>query len=49
MRFQLLGPLQVHDGELAVRVPPGKQRALLALLLLTPPQVVPVHRLVDAL
>jgi DNA-binding SARP family transcriptional activator/tetratricopeptide (TPR) repeat protein len=34
MAFCLLGPLTVRDGEVRVPIPPGKQRVLLAALLL---------------
>jgi DNA-binding SARP family transcriptional activator/tetratricopeptide (TPR) repeat protein len=49
LRFAILGPLEVHgpDGPLAVS--PGKQRAILALLLLNAGEVVSRDRLVDAL
>jgi DNA-binding SARP family transcriptional activator len=49
MEFRILGPLEVvEDGRpIALRGP--KQRALLALLLLTPNRPVSVDRLVDAL
>jgi DNA-binding SARP family transcriptional activator/tetratricopeptide (TPR) repeat protein len=34
MQFSILGPLLVHDGETQVDVPKGRQRALLATLIL---------------
>ncbi|GGZ21020.1 SARP family transcriptional regulator [Streptomyces inusitatus] len=48
MRFGVLGPLAVWtaDGELAA-VPEAKVRVLLAALLVTPGQVVPVDRLAE--
>ncbi|MEU0566223.1 BTAD domain-containing putative transcriptional regulator, partial [Nonomuraea sp. NPDC005983] len=46
MRFRLLGPLHVQDGQ----VPgPAKHRALLAALLLSPGRVVPIERLMTVL
>jgi DNA-binding SARP family transcriptional activator len=36
MWFAILGPLQVHDGETAVDVPKGRQRQLLAALIMQP-------------
>jgi DNA-binding SARP family transcriptional activator len=36
MWFAILGPLQVHDGETAVDVPKGRQRGLLAALIMQP-------------
>jgi len=36
MWFAILGPLLVHDGETAVDVPKGRQRGLLAALMLQP-------------
>jgi len=47
--FQILGPLEVADGARPVELTGGKQRALLALLLLHAGRVVPVERLVDDL
>lgn len=49
MEFRLLGPLEVTDGDVAVRVAAGKQRALLAALLLDANRTVPSSRLVDDL
>src|SRR5262249_57001044 len=47
--FRVLGPLEApHDGE-AVALGPTKQRALLALLLLTPGRTMPIARIVDEL
>ncbi len=34
MRFAILGPLLVHDGETPVDVPKGRSRVLLAALLM---------------
>jgi DNA-binding SARP family transcriptional activator len=49
VEFLLLGPLQVRAGDRLVEVPSSRQRAVLALLLLEPNQVVPVSQLVDGL
>ncbi|MEQ4302705.1 BTAD domain-containing putative transcriptional regulator [Plantactinospora sp. B6F1] len=46
MRFGILGPLQVSGGESTVTA--GRDRVVLAVLLLHAPQVVPVDDLVDA-
>jgi DNA-binding SARP family transcriptional activator len=49
MEFRILGALEVeHDGR-AITLGGAKQRALLAVLLLTPNRVVSVDRLIDAL
>ncbi|GGN31136.1 DNA-binding SARP family transcriptional activator/tetratricopeptide (TPR) repeat protein [Actinoplanes campanulatus] len=52
MRWRLLGPMRLHDekagpGAEPVDLGPGKQRCLLASLLMTPRQVVPAGTLVD--
>jgi DNA-binding SARP family transcriptional activator len=49
MEFRILGPLEVWDegGEVAIGGP--KPRALLAVLLLHPNEVVPADRLIDEL
>src|SRR5215218_4084304 len=49
MEFRILGPLEVHDGSGAVRVPGAKERALLADLLVHAGRVVAADRLVDDL
>src|SRR5437764_6896682 len=49
MEFAVLGPLEVSVDGTAVRIPPGKERVLLAALLLNPDEIVSVERLVDAL
>ena len=49
MEFRILGPLEVWDGGAEVPVGGRKPRALLALLLLHPNQVVPADRLIDEL
>ncbi|GAA3066756.1 AfsR/SARP family transcriptional regulator [Streptosporangium carneum] len=49
MEFRILGPLGIaHDGN-ELRVPAGKPRLLLAMLLCHPNEPVPAERLVDAL
>ncbi|MDG4664354.1 BTAD domain-containing putative transcriptional regulator [Mycobacterium sp. 236(2023)] len=48
MRYRLLGPLQVVDGEVPVDIGPRKQRAVLAALLLAQGRVVSTDRLTDA-
>ncbi|MFC4560742.1 BTAD domain-containing putative transcriptional regulator [Nocardiopsis mangrovi] len=47
--FRVLGPLEVVWGARAVRIPAGKQRTLLASLLLSPNDVVPMEDLVGLL
>lgn len=49
MEFRILGPLQVEEQGRALPLGAPKQRALLALLLLTPNRPVSVDRLIDAL
>jgi DNA-binding SARP family transcriptional activator/type II secretory pathway predicted ATPase ExeA/tetratricopeptide (TPR) repeat protein len=50
MEFRLLGPLDARDGSgLPLKLGGGKQRALLAVLLLNLNRTVPVERLVDEL
>ena len=49
MEFQILGPLEVRDDGEPVALGGGKQRALLALLLLRPNEVVSSDRLIDEL
>jgi DNA-binding SARP family transcriptional activator len=49
MDFCLLGPLTVRSGTAVVPIPRGKQRAVLAALLLTAGQVVPLEELAVAL
>ena len=50
MDFRLLGPLEVvGDGGLALSIGTGRQRALLALLLLRANELVPSDRLVEEL
>jgi DNA-binding SARP family transcriptional activator/ABC-type branched-subunit amino acid transport system substrate-binding protein len=49
MEFRILGPLQVREAGREVALGGGKQRALLALLLLNPNEVLSSDRLIDAL
>jgi DNA-binding SARP family transcriptional activator/Tfp pilus assembly protein PilF len=49
MEFCLLGPLAVRVGGALIQVQPGKQRAVLAVLLLNANQVVPVDELAETL
>ncbi len=49
MRFSILGPLEAHEGSRPVAVGGGRQRALLALLLVRAGEVVSRDRLIDAL
>jgi len=48
-QFGLLGPLLVRRGEVTLPVAPGKQRAVLAALLLSTDQVVSLDELTDVL
>src|SRR5919199_3957418 len=47
--FRILGPLEVHAAGVPLPLRTGKQRTLLALLLLSPNEVVSTDRLVDEL
>src|SRR5688500_10318848 len=49
MRFRILGPLEVWDGERQTSVGGPQQRALLAVLLLNANQVVSADRLMGEL
>jgi len=49
LEFGLLGPLLVRRGETVMTIPAGKQRALLAALLLNNGRVVPVDELAEVL
>jgi DNA-binding SARP family transcriptional activator len=49
MRFRILGPLEVWDEGVEVSLGGPKLRALLAVLLLHPNEVVPADRLIDEL
>jgi len=49
MDYRILGPLEVCDGDRGLGLGGDKQRALLAVLLLHPNEVVPADRLIDDL
>jgi peptide/nickel transport system substrate-binding protein len=49
MEFRLLGRLEVRDRGREIRLGRGKQKSLLAVLLLHAGEVVPTERLIDAL
>lgn len=49
MRFQILGPLQVVDGDHAIDLGPLKQRSLLALLLINGNRTVSTSRILEEL
>jgi DNA-binding SARP family transcriptional activator len=49
MEFRLLGPMEVLDGDTPVVLGGGKQRALLARLLVSPNRTVAIDRLVEDL
>jgi DNA-binding SARP family transcriptional activator len=49
LEFRLLGPLEVTDGDGAVKLAEGRQRAVLVLLLLHRNEAVSSDRLIDAL
>src|SRR5262249_14118336 len=49
MEFRILGPLEVREGERDVRLRGGKQRALLALLLVNADRTLALDRIVDEL
>jgi SARP family transcriptional regulator, regulator of embCAB operon len=49
MEFRILGPLQAIDGESEIPLGPGKQRALLAVLLLNANRTVSLQRIVEEL
>src|SRR6476646_5151126 len=49
MDFRLLGPLEVFDGSARLAIAAGKQRALLAMLLLHSNRTVGREQIVDAL
>ena len=49
MEYRVLGPLEVRDGDRLVALGGGKQRALLAILLLHRSEAVSADRLIDEL
>ncbi|MEU8659987.1 BTAD domain-containing putative transcriptional regulator [Actinoplanes philippinensis] len=48
LRFEVLGPVRAFREGRPVDLGPAKQRAVLAVLLLSPGKPVPTHRIVDA-
>src|SRR6478672_8278831 len=48
MRFGILGPLRIQAGETETTLAAGRERTVLAVLLLYPNEVVPVERLAEA-
>ena len=49
MEFRVLGPLEARDGDRELRLRGGKERALLALLLLDANRTLALERIVDDL
>src|SRR5262249_34735193 len=49
IEFRILGPLEVRDGDRELRLRGGKQRALLALLLVNANRTLAIDRIVDEL
>ena len=49
MQYSILGPLELSDDGLVIDISGGKQRALLAMLLLDANRIVSTDRLIDAL
>src|SRR3954468_1200442 len=49
MEFRVLGPIEAHHGESAVAIGGGRERMLLALLLVHAGEVVSRDRLIDEL
>jgi DNA-binding SARP family transcriptional activator len=48
MRFGILGPLRIQAGDTETTLAAGRERTVLAVLLLYPNEVVPVERLAEA-
>src|SRR5688572_14148057 len=48
MRFGILGPLRIQVGGVDTTLAAGRERTVLAVLLLYPNEVVPVDRLAEA-
>jgi DNA-binding SARP family transcriptional activator len=48
LRFEVLGPVRASRDGRQIDLGPAKQRAVLAVLLLSPGKPVPTHRIVDA-
>lgn len=49
MQFGILGPIEARDGGRALPIPPGHQRAILALLVVNLNRVVSPERILDAI
>jgi DNA-binding SARP family transcriptional activator/streptogramin lyase len=49
VQYRILGPLDVVQGDLNVRIAPGRERTLLLLLLINTPAPVSLRRIIDAL
>jgi len=49
MRFRILGPLQVSDGTVEAAITAGRDRVVLAMLLLRAGRIVGVEELIDAI
>ena len=49
MEFRILGPLDVRNGDQAVELAGGKQRALLALLIVNANEIVSTDRMIEEL
>ena len=49
VRFRLLGPMEILVGGVSAPLPGGAERALMALLLLSPGRIVPATTLIDRL
>src|SRR5688500_12600007 len=49
MQYGLLGPLEVRDGSRTISLPRGRQRVLLAVLLLHANETLSSDRLIDAM
>ncbi|PWU22445.1 MAG: hypothetical protein C5B48_10055 [Candidatus Rokuibacteriota bacterium] len=49
LEFRVLGPLEVREGERVIELPPGKQRLLLAALLLRAGEIVATDTLIEQL
>ena len=49
LRYRLLGPLEVADGDRRIAIPSAQQRVLLAMLLIEAGRTVPASRLIDGM
>src|SRR5262245_38655121 len=48
MRYRILGPLRIQVGDTDTTLAAGRERTMLAVLLLYPNEVLPVERLAEA-